>query len=268
MNNVLVRKVGLELEGYVDIYPKRIRKSDIHNINQIVNDSTLNNSDWSYKDEQFYGVEFTTKPLRELESIGWTVRDLEEYGWFVDEEAGLHVHVECKDYDTNDYARLLWFAKQIEPFVYLLVDDSRYNEQYTSFLPDQYRYKITNQVNAEAMSERLNLYNALKECGLANTKNHWLYAFTPYNTIEFRIFHATTSAKEIRAFTTMAHNFVELVKSHTYDDLGAFVDALYSCESAEGASKVLCRLLGVNLPAVGRLAMTNVATILEVRNAA
>lgn len=281
------RKVGIEMEGYMRRNPSRITISGA----TLKHDASLANGHWSDANDR-NGVEVVSRPIRNLDIIGRIVREMQGFGWSVDNRAGTHVHVDIADYTEYDKAKLLRFAKGIERIMYMFVKDYREGNRYAQKLQDDWRkifkpiekqVQVTNkngsvkwkkQQTARVDWERLvasggrNLLDALQAAGhtnCVNSKYYWVNIYSSrHGTAEFRIFHAIESPEEAMKFAKLAHNIVDLCKHASVEQLEFIIMSLYESEDLEALKRNFFYVLGLpedfNLPLAGETARNYMRT--------
>jgi hypothetical protein len=232
---VLSRRVGIEMEGYIENYPTR---SEIRGV-QIGKDGSLQNSEWEYDDEA-YGVELKTDPITDLSELYATWNDMQSYGWSTDDRAGTHIHVEIIDFTNLDKVKLLRFCKAIEPIMFSFVDEYRYDNNYCNDIHKDWRNIFRSKSrycgidwndvgrNITYYLDQRFPYSRSNSNPLGNGKYQWLNVLgSRYHTAEFRLFHAVQDMDELIKQARMAEAIVSLVKNCTTEQLEFIIKELY-----------------------------------------
>lgn len=230
---ILKRKIGIEMEGYLDTHPK---ECEIYGV-KIGTDSSLSNSDWYYKDEP-YGVELRTPPFTDLDDLRLTWEDMEYYGWSTDTEAGTHIHVDIRDFSTYEKAKLLRFGKAIEKVMFLFVDEFRNQNDFckpihigwATILDENDLYwigdeKVWNKLaksDVEDYIERMH-FKAIDYSYPYNEKHSWLNVLSSaYSTAEFRLYHSVRNANELIKQAKISEAIINTVKSSSISQLDQY----------------------------------------------
>lgn len=151
-------KYGIELEGYINAHPDKLRDrmrelglavtrhSDttavFYDKIKITRDGSLAHSDWDrdisccdcpYSDydddctvanciryDDIYGIELVFPPAMGTESmmdIYTAFKAMDEFGWYVDNQAGMHVHIEAALENSYKLRNLVGMMALIEPLL-------------------------------------------------------------------------------------------------------------------------------------------------------
>lgn len=278
----LTRRIGIEMEGYIDTYPE---SAEIYGV-RIGEDGSLENSDW---DDEFepYGVELRTDPFTDLNELYRTWKEMESYGWNVDDRAGTHIHVEISDFTPYDMTKLLRFGKGIERIIFMFVQDYRYENDYCLPLHKAWRlmfrknskYKDIpwDQIrNKEYFSDYLvetfgRETRGYRSRGNApwNGKYQWLNVLgTRYPTVEFRLFHAVEDVEELIKQARLAEAIVNFSKNTTLEQMEFVLKELYAQTSVEDLTAKFFSALGLDfeLPMVGSEAKAYLVDKLQNQN--
>jgi hypothetical protein len=262
------RKIGIEMEGYIDRYPSNVSISGV----RIGEDGSLSNSEWDYDDEP-YGVELTTKPMRDLSVLHQTWRDMEKYGWSTDERAGTHIHVDISDFSSYEMVKLLRFAKGIERIIFMFVQSYRSDNDYClpvhnawrRMLSPKGKYKDVDWSSLstkEAVSDYLYDHYRTKSRGGRyssgapwNGKYQWLNVLgSNYTTAEFRLFHAVEDVEELIKQAQLAEGIINFVKNTELKHMEYVIKQLYAQTSVKDLTAIFFSVLGLDfeLPTVGQ----------------
>ncbi|RPK20136.1 amidoligase family protein [Paenibacillus xylanexedens] len=245
---MLNRTVGLEIEGYMKKSPRNL---SIENCS-IKRDGSLSNYWWS-DDGRMYGVEVVTKPLDSLTPLGEIFEQILEQGWSASGRASLHVHVDAQDFTFQDRLKLAQFAKCVEDVMFLFVKNRRYNNQYCRLMPNGYKDVLSIEGIEKVQDYRSLIDHAQSIRGhssslqLTLNRYQWANIFkSHYNTIEFRLFHPIRKAEDGAKFAYLVHNFVNLVKSSSHEQLAFIAQSIQQESNIELKAKKLLDSLGID----------------------
>lgn len=257
-NFTLARKVGIELEGYVEEHPGEVFIAGA----EIKQDGSLGNDCWSDHTES-YGVEVCTEPMENLEMLELIWGDVQELDWSVDSSAGTHIHVDISDFSVEDKVRLLRFGKGIERIIYMFVQDYRNGNSYCERLHKSWRkvyrderLKELDWSQAEGGNVNEFIYDRLRDVRrgysdrgevLWNGRYQWLNVFdSRYPTVEFRLYHAADDFEVLVQQAKMSEAIVNLVKSSSVAQLEFIIRELYKQTSVDAAVKMFFEVLGLD----------------------
>jgi hypothetical protein len=248
---ILNRTVGLEIEGYSRTNPRRITGIPYC---QIKRDGSLHNAHWS-DSYSMYGVEFVTEPLHDLAPLGEVFEAITSYGWSASGRASLHIHVSAGDFTFHDKLKMAHFAKQIEDIMFLFVKNRRYKNRYCQMIPEIYKTIIHDRnrdvANAQSMNSLMDAINrsrgAIEADQVYLGRYRWVNIFhSHYSTIEFRLFHPIRKAEDGAKFAMLCHNFVNLVKNSTLEQLEFIAQSIIEESNIELKAKKLLDSLGID----------------------
>jgi hypothetical protein len=142
----------------------------------------------------------------------------------VDQACGLHVHVDCSDFNWRDLQRLLALWTRYEPFFFELMPRSRRRCNYAEPLfrncwsseADRYRHGgrvldaclATTEMNFNSHAQGLNRTNAL------NVTGWWRHL-----RVEFRLHSGTVNYDKVRAWAMLCLAMVQRVKEGEMPDI-------------------------------------------------
>jgi hypothetical protein len=274
------RKIGIEMEGYINNHPESV---EIYGV-RIGEDGSLNNYDWEYDDEP-YGVELRTDPLRDLSELRRTWYDMEYYGWHVDDRAGTHIHVDISDFSTYEMVKLLRFGKGIERIIFMFMQDYRYDNDYCVpihkewrkiFRPNS-RYKdiVWDEIGgkydvSDYLANRFYSQDYRERAKAPwNGKYQWLNVLgSHYPTAEFRLFHAVEDVEELIQQARLAEAIVNFVKNTSLEQMEFVIKELYKQDSVENLIAKFFEALGLDfeLPVKCQSAKNYLAAKLAAQN--
>ncbi len=243
---LLNRTVGLEIEGYMKGNPRDVQIDKC----TIKRDGSLSNYYWQAG--RPYGVEIVTEPLENLAPLEGIFGKIVEQGWSASGRASLHIHVDAQDYTFQDRLKFAQFAKQIEDVMFLFVKNRRYNNRYCRLLPSGYSEVLGIEGMEEIKSYRAltNHYHEVvgyERGRISMDRYHWANIFhSHYNTIEFRLFHPIRKAEDGAKFAYLVHNFVNLVKSSSREQLEFIAQSIQQESNIELKAKKLLDSLGIS----------------------
>jgi hypothetical protein len=195
-----------------------------NNREQVVNRRGYGHSDgsrWEVKTDSSCGYEVVTPAFMLTEQgqypqLKEVTRELRHLGPTVDSRCGLHVHVECSDFDWRDMQRLLRLWVRYEPFFYELVPLRRSSNSYCIPL----RGGRNGWGNGLADSQVREALTATREQSFA-THSRYLLRTLGLNTlgwwrhrrVEFRLHSGTLNYDKLRAWTMLMAAVVGRVKA-------------------------------------------------------
>lgn len=259
----LNRTVGLEVEGYMRTNPRTVINAGGIPYCEIKRDGSLSNSNW-WNDGGMYGVEIVTEPLSQLEPLKTVFDSITSRGWSAMGRAGLHIHVDARDYTFQDKLKFVKFAKRIEDVVFLFVKNRRYNNRYCQMIPqglitaanqERYTRGIDNYSDFLSRVARTS-YSAYNEAYM--DRYHWLNIFnSSHRTIEFRMFHPIRSAEDGAMFAYFVHNLVNTVKNSTQAQLDFIAQSIEEQSNVFAKARMLLEAIGVpyDIPVVSERAI-------------
>lgn len=243
----LNRTVGIEMEGYIFEFPPRV----IIPHADIGTDQSLRNYIWSHNSGG-YGVEIRTNPLNDTDMIALAFAKMQKIGWYVDECAGTHIHVDISDFTECQKALLLRLGKGIERIIFMFVESYRYHSEYCIPIARDWRKIFWSNGKFSQMdwdrAEYLGLPDYFQQTNppfeIWNSKYQWMNIFeSKYPTCEFRLFHAAKSASEVTNQALLAYNIVEMVKNSTIEQVEFMVKTLYSFSTVEETIEAFFQML-------------------------
>ena len=248
-NVKLNRTVGLEIEGYMKESPNCLIADGGISGCSIRRDGSLANSNWGIPGSRSYGVEIVTSPLDRLDSLEEVFDKITERGWSASGRAGLHIHVDATDFRFRDRLKLAHFAKRVEDVMLLFVKTQRYDGDYCKLLSPLYLMTMNDERfdSVSSMSTLKDLHNRYNNTHLPNTRYLWANIFSSHHpTIEFRMFHPIRSAEHGAKFAILVHNFVELVKTASHEQLEFIADSIDNEYEIEKKASMLLEALNID----------------------
>ena len=155
------------------------------------------------------GIEVKSPPAQGDDIPLWLtniVRIALSYGMRVDASCGVHVHVEVKDFDANDFRRLFLLTRQWEPIIYAILPPNRWMGTYGG--PMRLGEKGIRKMTSMAHVEHT----------WANQNGHTRYrglnfeAYKKYKTVEFRYHSGTLNIEKLLAWTCLCQRIVDGAK--------------------------------------------------------
>lgn len=231
-----VRKFGVEIEGYTDEHVDEIY------VNGVYWDADSDGS-LDQDDKGMYGREVKSPPINDLSQIEEAYRVLKgDYGWWPNgygddsrTDAGLHVHVDAEDLNPVDAYKLLALMTMVEPILYSITNESRFNNIYCCNL-----IRYSDSVNSIlSLGERNGasrcdyLFAAYARPGLN------FHALGRHNTVEFRYFYPQTEAEKVMQYVEIVTRLVDFVHFAEVDQIFLLVKALLVAEDFDAACAVL-----------------------------
>ncbi|RPK19975.1 amidoligase family protein [Paenibacillus xylanexedens] len=287
MNNELAvrRKVGIEMEGYIENYPEDVELVGV----KIKQDGSLDNCDWDYLNEPF-GVELCTEPMTDISLLREVWKDMKHNNWTVDDRAGTHIHVDVSDFSVEEKVKLLRFGKGIERIIFLFVDDYRNNNEYCYPLHKEWRkvfrgdnkyadidWNSITDDEFEGVNEYLyqrfrnpDRYYSDREQVIWNGKYQWMNIFgSRYPTVEYRLYQAVEDVEVLIQQALMSEAIVNLVKNHSLAQLEYIIRELYKQETVDATVEMFFETLGLDfkLEVRGERAQKYLAGKLAAKNA-
>jgi hypothetical protein len=271
---ILKRRVGIEMEGYINNHPEGIIISGV----DICEDGSLHNSEWGnrYRDrdrddddfwenedleerdlEDDYGVELKTEPINDLSILDEAWKDMQNFGWHIDEKAGTHVHVEINDFNQYEKTKLLRFGKGIERIMFMFVENYRNRNSYCEKIHKGWRKVFDPESRNFIVWDEFNLGNGLDRFlsndlysdnnAIWNGRYQWMNVLgSRFSTVEFRIFHAVSDIKDLKNQVQLAHAIVELVKHSSIEQLEFIIKELYRQRSVKSTVNKFFEALGLD----------------------
>jgi hypothetical protein len=262
MELITNRKIGIEMEGYLDDYPKSIEIAGV----SIGQDGSLENYEWE-DDLEPYGVELRTKPMTDLFPLYETWKDMQHCGWGTDDRAGTHIHVDISDFTGLDKVKLLRFGKGIEKIIFLFVEDYRIGNDYCCDISKGWRsifrknskvkgidwnnapsdsYELQTYLNNYARSIKGKDSHGYYRHAIWNGKYQWMNVLgSNYSTVEYRLFHAVGGVEELIGQAMMSLAIVNLVKNSTVEQLEFILKEIYSQETIGNICNKFFEALGM-----------------------
>jgi hypothetical protein len=283
MKTVLNRRVGCEFEGYVTENPRSFNTSNAEK----KGDGSLRNGDW-YDQYAYWGVEIACNPTNNIEKLWRTFEELESHGWFTDNSAGTHVHVEAPDLSLEERAKLMMFTTDIQEAAFLFVDNDRFGNRYCrmnskgwanvfnksifprlSFEPDPTRRQYSSSelaylINHFGYYGNQNI-SAISRAGdstiLFCNKYNWINVMTRFPTVEFRLFNGIQNKDQILNFTNIAVGIVDLVKNSTVEQLKFIAYEIMNNDEIFIIAKKFLEAIGIDweIPVVSNRAVEELA---------
>lgn len=238
------RSFGVELEIGNEVSPQTIT-SIIANSSKIpvknnLYKSSINNNFWDVKMDGSCGkstdefgineggyeiTSFKACGIKQLQHICSVVRKIKKIGVKVNNNCGMHVHVDIQDFSENDIGRLIQAWICVEKVVLLAVPRRRRWNKYC--MPFCYNQKMLIDQN----SDPLDVWNhykpshILSHSNIDRRKTMNLVNYTRYlkiknfkrPTVEFRFPEGTMSAVSVKNWVRLLVNFVTNIKNNKID---------------------------------------------------
>lgn len=231
-----LRSFGIEVEIGKEVSKNQIVELVKNNSHKPTRNSfyhpSINNNHWDVKNDASCGAKFIKNMneggyeitsfkgsgINDLIHISDVVGKLKQLKVKVNENCGLHIHVDIKDFDLNNMGCLINNWLVIENYLFDAVTPRRKNNKYCIRLCSMkndskvfksafdywnyYRPRSTSLSSAERRMA-INLVNYKKAITLKNFKR---------KTVEFRFPESTLCSKNIKNWARILINFVENVK--------------------------------------------------------
>jgi hypothetical protein len=187
-----------------------------------------------YVEEGTFGSEIVSPPITDTSLIYDVYRQMHKNGWSVDENAGLHIHVDAGDYNAADFAKLTMLMTAVEPLIYSINDSYRYEEcDYSlplSHANDDYyrRGSVTNLISAD--------FNELDMGDIYFTDDRYIAlnfkAFRKHGTIEFRHFSPQEQPERVAQYVEIVTKLVDFAKNASYEQARVVYDKIIDANFA------------------------------------
>lgn len=238
------RRFGVELEVGHEIKKPTIRRQILSVSNKDVHTSrynlSTNNDYWHVKDDATCGVKghsgpkgveiasFIASGLKDLNHICDVADHLLKYGVKVNNNCGLHIHVDVSDISEDQMSRILASWVRVEPFLALTVPFMRVISPYAEpYFLMFYRLDIDplnkivspQEVYRALKPQDLSYYENFDRRRTLNLVNYCRAIKEGHNTrktIEFRWPEGTLCAEDIKNWVRLFVNFVEHAKDIKY----------------------------------------------------
>jgi hypothetical protein len=159
---------------------------------------------------------------------------------WVDSQAGCHIHVDCRDLDYSQLARVMRLCGCLEPALYSIIPVSRTTHHYCQFWALNYSMAIARVKISEGISSRslevlyrnklltlLYGYHSREKVSQVKTyKRHEnryrginLHSYTHRGTLEFRMPPGTVYAINIINWGSLLSNLISYAASSTMDQI-------------------------------------------------
>lgn len=209
-----------------------------HTCEKCDGDGTISNPD------MFYPVEVRSEPISDTGSLYEVYEALREKGWFVNDRAGLHVHVEVVDYELREFQKLALLGLAIEPFIFGVTGERRYNPSgygYSrGYNTPEYRERILRFIQQRGIT----LHNEVQHF---HTQRYMGLNFQAYNrgrpTIEFRYFSPQDNPEKVEAYVELVTKMVEFAKHAKREHIAVIVEKLESVQGFEEMKEVVAEVL-------------------------
>jgi hypothetical protein len=256
-NIKLNRTVGLEFEGYVK------------NVGRVPYASSRGDGSLMYETSSGRrGVEYVTEPLSELDKIDEVMQGLKNCSWSVGRtRPSTHIHVDASDYNLYDYQKAITFLLGIQETMFLLVKPYRMYNRFCQMLghskqgfkeflshlksigvdPSSYEsiWQVRNDTYyGNLVNNRNSISRFMSDIKVGN-RYVWANIFnSSHKTIEFRIFHALSSANEAKKFALLSYHIVETIKNSTLNHLEYLVQTIESKGTSDEKIQALFESVG------------------------
>lgn len=209
------------------------------------------------------GIEFVTETTTDLSVLEQTFKKMEDLGWNFHRDASTRVLVDDTHISLYEKFKLYRFCKAIEPIIFALVNNQRYNSSTSKLLPRGMAHlfdlvEVTEADTWETVARKMNTlrgvpFRAVDSSNFAfdNNANHWVNPFVTMGRgrwVAFNLFHSARNVWEATVFALIAHNIMRLVKYSTVEQLREIASQIAASETPEQAIEKLCAAIG--LPAL------------------
>ena len=173
--------------------------------------SAANNTVFASKEDgslHNQGVEFCSPILQGdagLSELANMLQICNDHGAEVDHKCGLHIHIDLRDFNKQEFVRLFYILRKVESVARLLVTDERSGNQFCSHSLSQIETNDRNGFDDRVMArcesmQRYSAYNFL--------------AYSDHETVEVRLHHGTLNYEEIRNWVLLHLAIVDYAKSN------------------------------------------------------
>lgn len=195
------------------------------------------------RDGSISGFEINTSPASGdayIEEINEIVSALNKQAGYADVSCGLHVHVDCRDFNYYDMRRLVQIYYVLENGLFALCQRRRHNGQYsklcgesyykaikTAKQPKEFKKKFLQSVyggegNGREFSRSVlqqSKYNGARYNAM--NLHSWMYR----GTVENRMFHGTVDANDIINWGILNARMIDFAMNRPEKEVNALVDA-------------------------------------------
>lgn len=230
----LPRRFGVELEGFVDtsIYGGRTvegHRWDIDDDGSVSWDCNCDDDCCCDCQSEHKSIEAKNDPHDHTGILYDFYRYLDSYDWEVNGTAGLHIHVECNDYDAEDFQKLLALMVGIEPYIYSVTNEYRYHNSYCR--------PLTNSSDeVDSILRRTYLSSGIDSVKFTENRYYGLN-FESYHswrpTVEFRYFYPQTTADKVEAYVELVNKTCEFAKHATLEQVLVITNKLLDANLSE-----------------------------------
>lgn len=183
--------------------------------------SAANNTVFASKEDgSLYnqGVEFCSPILQGdagLSELANILQICNDNGAEVDNECGLHVHIDLRDFNKQEFVRLFYILRKVESVTRLLVTEERNSNHFCSASLSQVRTD-----DRRGFDERIMDY-------CESMQRYSAYNFSAYydhGTVEIRLHHGTLNYEEIRNWVLLHLSIVDFAKNNDTETFQSLQD--------------------------------------------
>lgn len=162
----------------------------------------------------------------------------------INEQCGLHVHIDARDYNYNDLHKLVKIYAAIEPTLFAMTPSNRHNSAYAIKCGDKLEKAIKNERSAHIeLKQRVvsaiygvadSIYREDKRGAGPGTGRYYalnLHSWFYRGTIECRLLDGTLDKKEIIDWGVLWANILDFALQTSDDELSVVMDKTKSYES-------------------------------------
>lgn len=230
------RRFGVELEFGNKVKSSQICKiisdvdKDHHTQFSETYQQDYNNDYWHVKFDRSCGdvegvggwevASYVAKGYKDVDNIGRVTRALCDAGVNVNDNCGVHVHVEVKDFKTQEMAILVSRWIMMENIILEMLPKSRKNNKYCR--PLTKKFNLAKNIDVEKFWETVrpktfgpaDRRTALNLCNYSGAGGN-------RNTIEFRLPEGTSNYHDVKNWVRFFLNFVDCSKGSLYNGVVA-----------------------------------------------
>jgi hypothetical protein len=198
-----------------------------------------------------YGVEFVSPVMKANESfskIDSIFEKLHYHEFSTDSTCGLHIHVCANDLKLDHLRNLLFLMQGVEPMIYGINPNNRYEGSYSkpySWVYSDFIYRhgsvkgydfLTNGLHGDECEEQ-HKYHSSRYYGIN------LHSYYYRKTIEFRYFEGAKSEDMVKYYTELCAKLVEFSKHATFEMLIPIVAQFKATDCIESLKVMVEELL-------------------------
>lgn len=218
-------------------------------------------SGYNGDEEEGCGVECVSGILNEgeYESIDTIFDYITRHDWSVNSDCGTHVHVGADDLEATDLSKLYLLQNIIEPFIYGISPDDRFEGTYAKMtkreVADSFM-RIGSEIDMQMVADyyygysvRLDgsfqKYDGARYYGL--NLHSWYYRNRKNGspTVEFRYFEGCGNRDEAKAWIDLCIKLVDFAKHSTFEQLLVIGRELYLVDNLKEYIAKVKELLGL-----------------------